>query len=194
MNDLLNHYKKEIEVLKSQIPADDQLIIEPFNDKIEEILSIFYKQDYNFAEGSFTLNVLSETIKAALSYRILSPLTGEDSEWGNPLEEDNKKYIPNIRDNGVFKNEDGVTYYNKAIVWVDEILQQKFTGLVQGITSQQKIKEFPLLPKTFYVAVELVDYNENYAEEQIVDVEGKQKVYVIKNERELEPVFEFYNK
>jgi hypothetical protein len=194
MNDLLNHYKKEIEVLRSQIPADDQLIIEPFNDKIEEILGIFYKQNYNFAEGSFTLNVLSETIKAALSYRILSPLTGEDSEWGDTLEMNNTKYTPNIRDNGVFKNEDGVVYYNKAIVWIDNTLQQKFTGLVQGVTSQQKIKEFPLMPKTFYIEVELVDYNEKYKEEQIVEVEGEQKVYVIKNKKELEPVFEFYNK
>jgi len=196
MNELLKHYKNEVEILRKHVPEDDQLIIEPFNEKIEELVNIFYEQNYNFGEAGFSLQALTETIRAALSFQILSPLTGEDSEWGETLEEDGKKYTPNLRDSGVFKDEDGVEYFNKAIVWSDSANYQRFTGKVEEFTSQQKIKGFPMLPKTFYIDVELVDCEENtiYDDEQLIDVEGKKMVYRIKNKKDLDQVFEFYNK
>ena len=190
MSELLNHYKKEIKILRKGLDQNDELIIEPYNKTIESLIKKFSEKNYTFGEAGFTINVLAQTIKAALGFQILSPLDGSKKEWGEKKE----NVYPNLRDSGVFKDEEGTAYYNKAIVWIDPVNEQKFTGTVNGVTSFQKIKEFPFMPKSFYIEVELTDYTDEYKDDPVVDFQGKKLVYVIKNKKDLEQVFEFYNK
>jgi hypothetical protein len=161
---LLEHFKKEVAIIQDQVAQGDELIIQPYLEQLYKILEIFSEQKYDAAVANFSTDVLLKTLKAGLTFQILSPLTGAESEW-DVIEYQGESYTQNIREFGVFKEGDDY-YYNKAIVWMEN--NQAFVGEIEGISSTQKIKEFPFMPRTFYIEV---------SGGKVVDQENLKSVY-----------------
>ena len=195
---LKEHFEKELEIMrKSVVEEGDELIIEPFVEQIREIINIFSKQGHSGGSAPFAIGALSKTIKAVLGFQILSPLTGEDSEWRDVSEmNDNEPMWQNLRDSSVFKDADGNCSYNSAIVWKGEDTWDTFTGGINGYRSSNYIKEFPFMPRTYYVDVTRELYDENNPEHKTldrVDTGHGEMIYKIKDPKQLEEVFNYYN-
>lgn len=155
-NNYITHFNRELEVMRATVPEDDSLIIEPYVRSIIEVCKDFHKELHSSGSSPVATTVLTETLRAVLGLKILSPLLGEDKEW-NDLEEG---LFQNVRDSAVFKDGVQATYLN-AIVWKGEEAWDTFTGVVEGIGSRQGIKEFPFMPRTFYIDVYREKYDEN---------------------------------
>jgi hypothetical protein len=92
----------------------------------------------------------------------LTPLTGEDDEWGDISSLGDDPKYQNIRNGAVFKNSDGSSYYIESVVWRDSD-GSCFTNR----ESRMNVK-FPLIPKTFYVdSYEDGSYNEKQYQEAL---------------------------
>ena len=203
MNSLQEHFQRELDIMRKSADKDDPLIIEPYVDDIMKVLETFSNEGHSGATAPLASAVLSQTIKAALGYQILSPLTGEDEEWHDITELHGSQLWQNIRESGVFKDEKGNCSYATSIVWCAEEPWDRFTGTLNGYRSSNYIKEFPFMPKTFFVEVIREPYDKDNPEHQELDVvetgnvvnrtEGD-FVYKIKDPAQLEEVFNYYNK
>ncbi len=150
MNSYIRHLNREIEILKKVGDFDDW-VVKDFIKNIEDITKVFSTQGHSGSSAPFYATALSETIKRVLMFDIITPLTGEDNEWGDNLSADDK-IKQNKRLSSVFKDDTG-SYYLNAIVWRDSTDGNfTYTGKVEEVTSRQYIK-YPFLPKTFYVDV-----------------------------------------
>jgi len=139
---------------------------------IQELLDVFHKQGHSGFSAQRTAYLFYTLIKND----ILSPLTGEDSEWNSSLDNDGT-IKQNNRLSAVFKNvPSGKAYYLHAIVWKGQNPRDTFTGRVDDIQSRQFVK-FPFYPKTFYIDV-------------LRDEKGE---YTIKDREQLLEVFEYYD-
>lgn len=205
MTNYQKHFERELEIMRKSVEQDDELIIEPYVEAINNLLDIFGKQGHSGSSASLHSAVLSKTIKALTDFQILSPLTGEDDEWNDITFYHGEKHNPkkpklyqNKRDSGVFKNEDGTCNYVTAIVFQGEDRWDRFTGSVAGIGSSQKIKEFPFMPKTFFLDVYREPYDANNPKHQnsqdVISCQSGDMVYFIKDEKQLETIFEYYDK
>jgi len=89
------------------------------------------------------------------NYETLSPLTGNDDEWSDVLDErsssDTKMLFQNTRDSRVFKDEKGA-YFLNAIVWQEIVNGDSYHFTDRN--SKRYIKSFPFTPKTFYVKID----------------------------------------
>jgi len=132
-------------------------------------------------------------------FETLAPLTGEDSEWVDMSEyNDGKLMFQNNRDSRVFKNgKDGQAYFIEAIVF-DGDIEGRFIGNGsvshngENIGSTQYIKEFPFTPITFYVDVIVHRWADK--EKKTPDENGDWWTHSIKDENQLNEVFEYYDK
>lgn len=193
---LMEHFERELAIMRKSVPEDDRLIIEPYVEPIRQIIEIFANEGHSGGSAPFTSSVIFQTIRATLGFQVLSPLTGEDDEWADISEMHGSPMWQNIRDSGVFKDADGNCSYNSAIVWIGEDPWDRFTGSIGGYRSSNYIKEFPFMPKTFYVDVVRELYDPNNPEHETLDkVETGHgtMVYKIKDPKQLEEVFNYYN-
>jgi hypothetical protein len=180
MSRYLKHFERELKILEKDMEPFDsdgepnQLIIHDFIPMIKEIIEVFKDQGHSGASAPFYANSLGHTIMKTLLFKPLSPLTGEEDEWGTEASPDQ-----NNRDGRVFrkKDDDGNWYYtfNNAIVWKEED-GATFTGSIDGYHSQMKIKKFPFTPKTFYVPIRpegddhtILDYSQLDAVKEIYE-------------------------
>lgn len=203
MNNLQEHFQRELDIMRKSVDKDDPLIIEPFVNDIKNILDTFTNESYTGATAPLASVILTQTIKAILGYQVLSPLTGEDWEWTDISELHGSPLWQNVRDSGVFKDEEGNCTYSTSIVWVANESWDRFTGTLNGYSSSNYIKEFPFMPKTFFVEVSREPYDKDNPEHQELDVvdtgnainrtEGE-FVYKIKDSAQLEEVFNYYNR
>jgi hypothetical protein len=120
-------------------------------DAILELIETFAKQGHSGFSAPYVANMFHKLA----NYEVLSPLTGNDDEWSDVLDErsssDTKMLFQNNRDSRVFKDEKGA-YFLNAIVW-----QETIDGNDTHFTSRDSrryIKSFPFTPKTFYVKVD----------------------------------------
>ena len=115
----------------------------------------------------------------------------------------------NKRCSALFKNgKNAKAHYLDAIVWKGEEEWDKFTGSVytygtkgggyELITSRQHVKEFPFKPKTFYIDVVQIPISKEKAEQRnlhyIEDSFGECYYTIVKDPKQLEKVFEYYDK
>lgn len=209
MTNTQSHAKRELEILFKTTPDS---IIREFETEILALCEKFGQSGQSGGSAPYTAGALSQAIKKLCLQQTIAPLTGEESEWGTVADGVNQ----NNRESAVFKSDDGKPYYLNAIVWKGDTEGESgndwdtFTGTVAGIRSRQYIKEFPFTPKTFYVDVtrEMLpeDWNEEpFYENEFYDTKVfeetgvKKKIiekhrYVIKNQKQLEEVFEYYDK
>lgn len=189
------HAKRELEILEKTTP--DAIII-PFKNEILALCEAFSKSGQG-GSAPLTAIAISQAVKKLLIFAPITPLTGEDSEWGDVTKYVGGKTIfQNNRDGRVFKDEkDGKAYFIEAIVF-DGDIGGRFTGSGilthngENIGSIQYIKEFPFVPKTFYVDV--IDHRWADKDEKTPDKDGDWWTHSIKDEKQLDKVFKYYDR
>lgn len=80
-----------------------------------ELLKVFSGQGHSGFSAAYAI----ETFSKLASFKPLSPLTGEDSEWNDISEMSGRPMWQNNRYSSVFKNENGIAYDIAGIVWID---------------------------------------------------------------------------
>jgi hypothetical protein len=200
MNNYRKHFDRELKIMRDSLePEEGKLIIEPFIEDIYSILDKFAGEGHSGASAPHGAEALSFAIKKACMFEPLSPIMGTDDEW-NTVEHSGPIHYQNNRLSSIFKDtSDSKPYYLNAIVWQGEDKWDTFGGTVWGVSSSQTIKSFPFTPKTFYVDV----YRERYVpdgkhkdvpEKEVVSCGPGDFVYFIKDEKQLEEVFEYYDR
>lgn len=199
-NKHVDHFNRELEIMRKTVAEGDSLIIEPYVNSIREVCEDFSKEGHSGGSASMAASVLSNTIQAILGFQILSPLNGGEDEWNDVSEMGEKKgkiLFQNIRDTAVFKNEEGKCTYSTAIVWKGEDQYDTFIGTIEGVGSSQYVKGFPFMPRTFYIDVYREHYDEGNEKHKGADVISGQDgdmVYFIKDQKQLDEVFNYYDK
>jgi len=196
MTNSQSHAKRELEILAKTTP---DAIVTPFTNEILALCEAFGKSGQSGGSAPYTASAISQAVKKLMMFETLAPLTGEDSEWTDiTSHNDGEPMFQNNRDSRVFKDgKDGKAYFIEAIVF-DGDIGGRFTGngsvMLNGenIGSTQYIKEFPFKPKTFYVDV--IDHRWKDKEETTPDVNGDWWTHSIKDEKQLQEVFEYYDK
>jgi len=148
------------------------------------------------------MNYLLDTIKKLISLEPITPITGEESEWVDISDIDGGNTLyQNSRQGDIFKEKDRCKYLS-AIIWNDGTSAFSGRAYVDNtckelISSSQIIKEFPFVPKTFYLDVIPVPISKNEAEERnlhyIEDGNGDCHYNIIKNPKALNTVFKYYH-
>ena len=111
------------------------------NKQIIEIVETFAKQDHSGFSASYALEIL----KRVLAYKPITPLTGEDDEWGTGASEDQNRRCPSV-----FRKPDGKAYDIDAVIVSDN-------GGITWYTSNRFRKEItfpyypPDLPEKVYI-------------------------------------------
>ena len=199
-NPYIKHLEKELEIVRSKLKGGDSLVIEDFIEPIKHIAEIFSGQGHSGGSAPYYIGAVTETIKNMLHFKPLSPITGEASEWVKVANNDGKDIYQNNRLSALFKDgEDGQPHYLDAIVWKGEEDYDTFSGTVEGITSRQLVR-LPFTPKTFYVDVKKEYYGhvpeelqKDFYEEETLNGKRYYK-YVIKDVRQLNEVFNYYDR
>jgi len=195
MGNTLIHAQKELDILvKSCSDSENRPIIEGFIPEILALVGKFGESGQSGASAPFVATALSQAIKHLCLQEPICDLTGIDDEWNDRGD----GCYQNNRLSSVFKDgKDGRAYYINAVVFKGQN-GNCFTGnsvlLKDGssIRSRQYIKTFPFKPKTFYIDVietEWADKNQT-----TIKAGGGWWTSVVKNEKQLEPVFKYYSK
>lgn len=192
----LSHAEREFEILKSLETEENLYLISEFKDEILAIVKKFEESGQSGGSAPYTANAIKNAIGKLLLYQTISPITGQDDEWN-----DISYYAPdegvcfqNNRNSAIFKDNTG-SYYINAIVWQGEDEWDSFTGWINDISSAQNIKSFPFEPRTFRIDVIREPYNKDkHNSENAISCSDGDYVYKVKDEKQLDEVFEYYNK
>lgn len=186
--------KEEFGLLKKEwkdrgAQPDDMPIVLEFEKDILKLIDKFGKSGQSGGSAPFYFSAISNTIKKLCMHEALSPLTGEESEWGEKYSLGTHSMQQNKRNSAVFKKEDGTCDYISAVVFQGEDKYDTFTGEVEGVHSCLKIKSFPFIPKTFYIDV---TRERNDTDPDRVSCGDGDYLYRIKDRSQLEAVKELY--
>jgi len=185
----------EFDVLRDTVK--DATII-PFEKEILALVDKFGESGQSGGSAPYTAGAISDAVNKLCLQKPLCDITGIDSEWNDVTEySDGKECYQNKRLSSIFKDgKDGVPYYLDAIVFRGED-DSTFTGnsvkLKDGSTirSRQSIY-LPFKPKTFYIDVIETEWADEH--ETIEKSGGGWWTSVVKDESQLDEVFEYYMK
>jgi len=189
----MKHFERELDIMHENLELGDNLLIEDFIPIIKKIIKKFSKQGHSGGSAPYASGALSRTIKNVLTFKPLSPITGEDSEWGEPYNHDGSQQ--NKRLSAVFKKPGEKPFYLDAIVFQGPEDWDTFSGSVEDINSCQNIK-FPFTPKTFYIDVireKVKPSEDDYKSKDVVVCGDGSYVYSIKDRKQLKEVAEYYD-
>lgn len=187
MTNTQRHAQRELDILvKSSPDPENRPIIEPFIPEILALCEKFGESGQSGGSAPYTASALASAIKKLCLQEPICPITGEDDEWVDVRDMgDGEILFQNSRECTLFKDSKG-SYYLDAITWKTqkEITWGGIASLASGeqIRSRQRIKSFPFEPKTFIIDV---------IEEEVAKDDW---IFHVKNEDDLIPVFEYYNK
>ena len=195
MTNTQEHAKRELDILDRTVKG---AIVTPFTKEILALCEAVGNSGQSGGSNPYTASAISQAIKKLLTFETLAPLTGEDTEW-NRLNDDElaeEMLYQNNRDSRVFKGKDNKAYFIDAIIF-DGDLGGRFSGGIElsngdTVGSGQYIKEFPFTPKTFYIDV--IDHRWKYKEDKEESPDGDWWTHTITDEKQLDEVFEYYNK
>jgi len=193
MTNIQKHAQKELDILVKSTP--DAII----RDFIPEILALCEKFGGSGQSGGsapYVAGAIAEAVKKLCLFQPICPITGIEEEWNSCFDMgDRNDMYQNNRLSSIFKQgKDGRAYFLDAIVWQGEDDYDTFTGTVNGIASRHYIKEFPFVPKTFYINV-VRDFNiEGIPEKDIIETGLGKYTYKLKDEKQLEEVFKYYDR
>lgn len=197
MTNTQQHAINEFAILEKNVP--DASVI-PFKKEILALCEAFGKSGQSGGSAPYTAGAITSAIKSLLSFDLLYPITGDDSEWSNSIDEETYQ---NIRLSSLFKTKTDKPYYLEAIIWQGEEDFDTFTGRVyldedatELISSKQNVR-FPFTPKSFYIDVRRIPIEKEVAEKRNLHyIEGHNECYysVIKNPEQLKEVWEYYDK
>ena len=177
MSKINTYYKRELDILIDNIKKDnDECIVENFIPEILSLCEKFRNSGQSGGSAPYVADTLCFIIKNLLLQKPISPIYNTSDEW---MEVDGNGMYQNNRCYALFKDgKNGRPYYLDAIVWSGEEEYDTFTGKVEGYYSRQYVKEFPFVPKTFYIDVYEDDLKNGYK---------------INNISDLKKVFEYYD-
>jgi len=196
MSNTADKAKLEFEVLRSTV---EDAIIAPFEKEILALVAKFGESGQSGGSAPYTAGAISSAVKKLCMQEPICDITGIDSEWHEVSDHMGTRtsMYQNKRLSSVFKDgKDGTPYYLNAIVFNGKD-NSSFTGnsvkLKDGSTlaSRQFIK-LPFQPKTFYVDVIETEWADQH--ETVEKSGGGWWTSVIKDEKQLEEVFEYYKK
>jgi hypothetical protein len=215
MTNTQSHAKVEFDILKTTTP--DALVLE-FENEILALCEKFGNSGQSGGSAPYTAAIISSVVKKLCTFQTIAPLTGEDGEWSDVTEQSNGEMLyQNKRNSAVFKDEQGVWYLD-AIVWCADTPGDSgnnwdnFSGTVEGIKSRAYIKEFPFEPKTFHINVTREMLPADWEEEPFFQesdyyiteefevtgikkwIVGDKYRYIIKDMKQLDEVYEYYQK
>jgi hypothetical protein len=135
--------EKEMDLLGMEI--DD-----PMRKNILEIIEVFSSQGHSGFSAGYIVQILEKLLR----YEPLTPLTGEDSEWGDVSQYGVEPYYQNKRYSSLFKNSDGTCYDISGKIFytwekfedTGEEYQSYFTNSKSNVPVT-----FPYIPKKEYV-------------------------------------------
>jgi len=193
-----NTYKRaqvELDILEATV---DNAIITPFREELLDLVEAFGQSGQSGGSAPFTASALSQAVKHLCLQEPICPITGADEEW-NHIEGIDSDTFQNKRLSSVFKKgSGGKPYYLEAIVFQDKDRGgSPFTGnsvkLNDGsiLTSRQYIR-LPFRPKTFYIDVIETEWADKT--ETVKKPGGGWWTSVIKDESQLEEVWEYYDR
>ena len=107
-----------------------------------ELLAVLSHQGHSGGSIHFAI----QFFKAMALFEPWGPLTGEESEWGEPYGEDGTRQ--NLRCSHVFMGRDGKAYDINGRIFREP------NGNCYGSRESKVPVEFPYMPKTVYVGVE----------------------------------------
>jgi len=223
MTNTQRHAKTELELLsKIHLDPDNRPIVENFIPEILALCEKFGNSGKSGASAPYIAGAIASTIKKLLSFKPISPISGLDEEWGDvsDIAGGSEELYQNMRCGGILKHsKDGQASYVDAIVWrgqypgdeESEKWDDTFTGRVCGYHSSQNIKSFPFTPKTFYVDVIREQLPDDWTEEPYIEgsdwYDSKEFEetgiktwhknnyrYYIKDQKQLDEVFEYYDR
>jgi len=195
--------KRELDILATTVP---NAIVTPFANEILALCEAFGKSGQSGGSAPYTATAISKAVKKLLLQEPICAITGHENEWTavSGTYEGNKIY-QNNRCSALFK--DGIenkAHYLDAIIWKGVEDYDTFTGAVyiddkdfELIKSRQYVK-FPFNPKTFYIDVVRVPISKEEAKQRglhyIEDAFGKCYYTILKDPKQLDRVFEYYDK
>ena len=192
----MSRISEEFDILERN--AEDAIII-PFRKEITALVKAFGNSGQSGGSAPFTASAIAQAVENLCLHKPLFGLTLEDDEWiDQSLAMGGVETYQNIRLSSVFKEgKDGRSYYLDAIVFKDQHGFSFTSGSVQladgkTVGSAQYIKELPFKPKTFYVDVISTEWADK--EETRQEVGGGWWTSVVKDEKQLEEVFAFYDR
>lgn len=203
MSNVHNHAVLEFDILsKTVTDPNDRPIVEEFKDEILALCEKFGNSGQSGGSAPYTAAVISSVVKKLCLFEPISPISGHDDEWMCGHMGNNNDYYQNKRCGAIFKEgKDGRAYYLDAIVWKGDTEGESgndwdtFSGRVENISSRQFIKNFPFNPKTYYIDVTRVPYDETiHNAKDAVSCGSGDFVYLIKDKKQLDEVYEYYDK
>jgi hypothetical protein len=146
----MTHYKLELEKAGFYKKGDDGVYDGMIGKAIEELMEVFEKQGHS----GMSAGIVANLFKKLVNYEVLTPLTGEEDEWGEWHEgyKNGKKHRQNMRYSTVFQDEDGKSY---------QIDRYIFDGWICS-HSRKDIDKFPYMPITEYIDTK--DYKPEHEE------------------------------
>ena len=191
--------KDELDILVRSSEEDNRPIVEEFIPEILALVKKFSESGQSGGSAPYTAAAISQTVKKLCLNQPICPITGIDEEWINVTEyndKDGTEWYQNKRESSIFKDgKDGKAYYLDAIVWQGEDEFDSFIGMVENVTSRQYIKSFPFEPKTFRINVRREPYNPKlHIDKRIVTCGSGDMVYFIKDLKQLDEVWEYYDR
>lgn len=151
---MIEKAKYELDLILKQCDPNDEDEIRMqklINKDILDLVEMFANQGHSGFTANYTINILMKLLKQSF----VTPLTGEDDEWGEVSE----GVYQNKREGSIFKQSDrfdGKAYYLDGKAFSDDGGKSFYTNGDSCV-----IVEFPLreLPKTEYII--LGDNNDN---------------------------------
>ncbi len=165
-------YAKE-ELKRAGFYDKDAMYGELLPNAVLELLDVFTKQGHSGMSAGVTVNLF----KRLALHEPLVPITDKPEEWTNALGGEESTMYQHTRLSSLFKNgKDGKGYYLDAIVWQGEEDYDTFTG------RNVKKEYYDGKPEDL----------ERYYEEDYTDGTKKYYKYVIKDRKQLDEVFTYY--
>jgi len=96
MSNLIKHAEQEFGVLNWPGDCEMQAMV---CENVKELLQVFSNQGHSGSSAPYVLGLFNELAR----FNPISPLTGEDDEWGEKLSRDDD-IVQNKRDSEVFKD------------------------------------------------------------------------------------------
>lgn len=202
MKNIQNFAKRELDILAATEP--DAIVI-PFAKEILALCEAFENSEQSGGTAPYTASVIAQTVKKLMLQEPICDITGHENEWVDVSEMGNGSMYQNSRCSALFKDGiEGKAYYLDAIVWKGVEDYDTFTGRVyiddkdfELIGSDQFVK-FPFKPKTFYIDVVRIPITKKEAEKRnlyyIEDNNNKCYYYILKDPKQLDEVFKYYDK
>lgn len=138
MSNLTKHAEYELSLLGGKDCEMQQAI----NKNILEIVKIFSEEGHSGFSANYATNIINKLLR----FEPITPLTGDESEWGEDFDGDGTRQ--NKRCSHVFIDKDGKAYDINGRVFVEP------DGCSYTNKDSSVYITFPYTPKTEYINVE----------------------------------------